>query len=365
MGDTGMEQNQRKKIYRKNLRHYFAESVITTVCICCMIAVAMVAICFIVIFHQKLTPIMLGVICLTICCMTICLTGISLFFRTKKITMPVTKASKAVMEISKGDFKVRIPQMIFNRKGYNYENELDELVENVNKMASELEGMDYMRKDFMSNVSHEVKTPVAAITGFAEILLDGNLTKQDQMEYLNLVHQESLRLSYLCENMLRLSRLDNQKIIVTKDQYRLDEQIRKCVILLSEKWENKNIQFELELSDVTIVSEKNLLMQVWMNLIDNAMKYSKENSLIELESFVKEKSIIIIIQDHGIGISEEKKSKIFDRFYQCEESHKKQGSGLGLSIVKRILELLGGTITYESKIGMGTRVVVELIYFKD
>ncbi len=355
------EKSQRK--YRKDLRHYFAESVIVTVCVCCLIAVFMVGICLKIFYHQTLTPVLLFGICLIICCVTVCLTGISLFVRTKKITTPVTRVSEAIMQISEGDFKIRIPHSVKKREGYAYENELDELVNNLNKMVSELEGMDYMRKDFMSNVSHEVKTPVAAITGLSEILLDGNLSEEDQREYLSLVHQESVRLSDLCENMLRMSRLDHQEIISENDEIRLDEQIRKCVILLSEKWQMKNIEFVLELPAVTIVSEKNLLMQIWMNLLDNAMKYSENNSIIEIGLSQKESEISVSIRDYGIGISPEKQSKIFERFYQCEESHKKQGSGLGLSIVKRILELLGGNIIYESRLGEGTKVTVVLTIY--
>lgn len=355
-----MKQKKSQKKYRKDLSHYFSESVIVTVCVCCLIAVLLVGICMKIFYHQTVTPILLFGLCLIICCVTVCLTGISLFIRTKSITRPITRVSDATVQIAKGDFKIRIPHITEKRKGYTYENELDELVENLNKMASELEGMDYMRKDFMSNVSHEVKTPVAAITGFSEILLDGNLTEEDQREYLTLVHQESLRLSDLCENMLRMSRLDHQEIIAVNDEIRLDEQIRKCVILLSEKWQMKNIEFVLDLPAVIIVSKKNLLMQVWMNLIDNAMKYSENNSKIEIELSGNESEISVSIRDHGIGISPEKQSKIFERFYQCEESHKKQGSGLGLSIVKRILELLSGTIRYESRCGEGTKVTVVL-----
>ena len=212
----------------------------------------------------------------------------------------------------------------------------------------------------MSNVSHEIKTPVAAITGFSEILLDGNLSEEDQKEYLTLVYQESIRLSNLCESMLQMSRLDHQEIISAKDSVRIDEQLRKCMILLSEKCQEKNIEFVPELEEVTLVTDKDLMIQVWINLIDNAMKYSEANTKIYITLTKCEKEIHIVICDEGIGIPNDKMDKIYNRFYQCEESHKKQGAGLGLAIVKRILDLLHGTIHYESEQGKGTKVKVVL-----
>lgn len=352
--------SQKSKIYRKKLNQYLAQSVIMTIFICCILAMVLVGVCVAIFFHQALSPLMIGVMCLSICIVAICMTGLVLLYQSQKMTLPITKASEAVIAISKGNFKARVPEMKFKRKGYPFENELDELIENVNKMGLELEGMDYMRKDFMSNVSHEVKTPVAAITGFSEILLEGDLSQEEQSDYLNFVHNESVRLSNLCENMLRLSRLDYQEIIVDKEVFRLDEQIRKCLIVLSEKWQEKNIEFEVNLDDVTVKTEKNLLRQVWMNLIDNAIKYSPSNGSVKIDLNLKADRIIVCIEDSGIGISSDKQERIFERFYQCEESHKKQGSGLGLSIVKRILELLEGEIVYESEIGQGTKVVVQL-----
>ena len=157
-------------------------------------------------------------------------------------------------------------------------------MEHLNKMAAELEGMDYMQKDFMNNVSHEVKTPVSAITGFTEILLEGDITKEEQEEYLQLVNQESLRLATLCENMLKMSRLDMQELVKKEEGIRLDEQLRKVVILLAEKWEERQMEFDLDLMPITICSDGDLLMQVWMNLIDNAIKYSKQMSTITIRA---------------------------------------------------------------------------------
>lgn len=364
-----MKQTEKKKRYRKDIRHYFSESVIVTIVISCLIAAGMVLTAARIIQSEarieRLTPRMLCVLSICLCCITISLTGVILYFRTRKITELVTRLNEAIMKIAGGDFKVRMKENKHQSKSYQYENELDELTENLNKMVTELDGMDYMRKDFMrkdfmSNVSHEVKTPVAAITGFSEILLDGNLSDEEQKEYLTLVNQESIRLSALCENMLRMSRLDHQEIVSAKDMIRVDEQLRKCMIMLSEKWQEKNIEFLPELAEIKIMSDRNLLMQVWMNLIDNAMKYSHNNSQIHIRLEQDRDAVFVQIQDYGIGIAADKLDKIFNRFYQCEESHKKQGSWLGLSIVKRILDLLHGTIDYKSEQGTGTTVTVRM-----
>lgn len=357
-----MRQKKQLRRYKKNLGHFLAEGVLRAILISCTIAVIMVASIAILVIPslENLTPLVVCALALVVCCLTVCLTSAILFVRTKKITVLIKRVNDAITKIASGDFSVRIQNDMKADDRYQYEDELEELTYNLNKMVTELQGMDYMRKDFMSNVSHEVNTPVAAITGFAEILLDGNLSERDQKEYLTLVYQESIRLSNLCESMLQMSRLDHQEIISEKDSVRIDEQLRKCMILLSEKWQEKNIEFVPELEEVTFVTDKNLMMLVWINLIDNAMKYSEANTQIHISLTKQEHEIFITICDEGIGIPKDKMDKIYNRFYQCEESHKKKGAGLGLSIVKRILDLLHGTIQYESEQGKGTKVTVVL-----
>ena len=207
------------------------------------------------------------------------------------------------------------------------------------------------------------RAQVAAITGFSEILLDGGLEDQEQKEYLTYINQESLRLSRLCENMLRLSRLDHQIIVGKKQEVTVDEQLRHCIIMLGEKWSDKDINFELQLEKCSILSDPDLLFQIWTNLIDNAIKYSRQGNTVWITSKRYKDYLLVSIKDEGIGISAEKQCKIYDKFYQCEESHKKQGSGLRLSIVKRIVELLNASISCESEEGMGTTMTVMLPMF--
>ncbi len=290
-----MRQKKQLRRYNKDLGHFLAEGVLRAILISCISAVIMVATIAMIVIPslEDLTPFVICALALFVCCLTVCLTGAILFVRTKKITTPITRVNDAITKIASGDFAVRIQNDKKADDRYQYENELDELTHNLNKM-------------------------------------------------------------------LQMSRLDHQEIISAKDSVRIDEQLRKCMILLSEKWQEKNIEFVPELEEVTLVTDKNLMMQVWINLIDNAMKYSEANKKIHITLTKLETEIYIVICDEGIGIPKDKMDKIYNRFYQCEESHKKQGAGLGLAIVKRILDLLHGTIHYDSEQGKGTKVTVVL-----
>jgi signal transduction histidine kinase len=322
----------------------------------------MVVLGYYYIYDKPMTATVGVIMCLIVCALTMLIGGVFLWHEALYITNPIIKISEGVKKVTDGDFTVQLEFNKSHRKlqeGF-YSDEIDELASNFNKMSRELNGMDYMRKDFMSNVSHEIKTPVAAITGFSEILLDGGLNEEEQKEYLNYLNEESIRLSRLCENMLRMSRLENQYIAQKKQKVQIDEQIRRCIIVLNEKWSEKNINFDLQLEKSSLLSDYDLLFQVWTNLIDNAIKYSGQNGMIQILTGIDCGMLTVTIRDEGIGIAKEKQDKIFDKFYQCDESHKKQGSGLGLSIVKRILELLEGTIELDSKEGKGTTMTVRV-----
>ncbi|XPV68327.1 MAG: sensor histidine kinase [Halarcobacter sp.] len=349
-----------KKKYIIRLRSFISFVSIATLFVACLIACGIVITGTWLFYHGPITMLSGIIMSLLVCALTMIIGGIALYIGSGHLLKPVEALNLTVNKIAQGDFTARVYRKKREMKNHLYAHELDELSSNVNKMVEELSGMDYMRKDFMSNVSHEIKTPVTAITGFAELLLDTPLEMQKQKEYLELIHQESRRLSLLCEDMLQMSRLDNQQIISKKDMIRVDEQIRRAVIVLSQKWSDHDQKFDLNLCDVVVESDKSLLMHVWMNLIDNAMKYSSNNSTIYIDEYVNGNELIVKIKDEGIGIKSEKIAKIFDKFYQGDESHKKQGSGLGLSIVKRILELLGATIHYESQENIGTTVVVKI-----
>jgi signal transduction histidine kinase len=330
---------------------------IITLCSAFCISVIFIHSTFFMLRDGEWTVMELGLFMLSTCFMTMLLGGSALWYVSKFITDPIVKVSKAVKKIAEGDFSVRLEPV--------GQDEIGQLAVGVNKMIKELNGMEYMGKDFMSNVSHEIKTPVSAITGFSELLLDGNLSVAKEKEYLSCLYSESLRLSRLCDNMLKMSKLDNQEIITDRKEFYVDEQIRKCMIFLSEKFEEKEIDFELNLKKCKIKNNSDLLYQVWINLIENAIKFSKEKGKIYVSATCNEDNteIQVIIKDEGPGIRADKLPKIFDKFYQCDESHKTEGHGLGLSIVKRIIQLTGGSIecTSQENEGCEFRIILRNI----
>lgn len=275
-----------------------------------------------------------------------------MFIATKLISKPIEHISDLTKEIAKGNFDVQIH--------YKSEDEIGILANNFNLMTKELKNMEYLRKDFISNVSHEFKTPIASIQGFAEIIKDKNLPPGKFEEYVDIIIEETKRLNNLSSNMMRLSRLDNQVIQNNRRLFSLDEQLRKTVLLLEEYWSKKNLELDIDLEEVSFDGDEELVQQVWLNIIGNAIKFSYDNGTIYLSLKENPKTIVVEIRDEGIGISEESKERIFERFYQGDSSRSKAGSGLGLAIVKKIIEICGGSIAFESKLGEGTRFIVRL-----
>lgn len=349
-----------RKKYRFHLRIYFALVSIVTLCAACLLSCGLVILGTVFFYHGELTIPVVIFLCLLVCTLTMIIGGVALYYGTAYFVKPIEEVSRAVNQIAKGDFNVRVSRSPHSGKNAEYVHELDELKANVNCMGAEFAGMNYMRKDFVSNVSHEIKTPVAAMMGFAELMLEDSGVSEEQKEHLTLIYDEAARLSGLCENMLRMSRLENQALVTRHKQVAVDEQIRKCAILLSEKQEKGAQEFDLELPPISVNSDPDLLQQIWINLIDNAMKYSAPETVIHISGQINGESITVSVRDEGIGIPEEKQEHIFDAFYQCEESHKKDGNGLGLSIVKRITELLNGSIECRSTEGKGTEMVVKI-----
>ena len=353
---------KKNKKYVNDLKSYIATVCIATIIFSLLICTFIGLILMNILYKKEVTTTVVVIFCITICLISMIISAYLIWIGTGHLTKPLLELTEVAKQVAEGNFNVRVKRRKEEYDGYVYTNEVDELARNINKMVAELEGMDYMRKDFMSNVSHEIKTPIAAISGLSEILLDRGISEQKQREYLNLINKESMRVSRLCEYMLNMSRLDSQVIVVNKTEIQLDEQIRKCVILLCEKWNNIDIDWDICLEPIIVKSDPDMLHQVWINIIDNAIKYSGEYCKITINAKETNDGFIEVkVIDNGIGIPKDKIDKIFDKFYQCEESHKKSGSGLGLSITKRIIELLNGNIQYESLEGMGTSVTVRLL----
>lgn len=278
--------------------------------------------------------------------------SVLMFFATKLISKPIEKISDITKEISKGNFCVQVD--------YSKEDEIGVLARNINLMVKELNNMEYLRKDFMSSVSHEFKTPISSIQGFVEIIKDKNLPPEKFEEYTDIIIEETKRLTNLSSNILKLSKLDNQVIQSKKVKFSLDEQIRKTLLILEEQWSKKNLELEINLEKIDYKGDEELTQQIWVNLIGNAIKFSNDYGSLYITLRKNFSYIIVEIEDEGVGISEESKSRVFERFYQGDGSRSGEGNGLGLAIVNRIIEISAGRIYFESEVGKGTCFTVEL-----
>ena len=349
--------NQVSRFFQKGrfvlpVRLYHALSTILTLGACCLLSSLVVFL----LDGALAAPMSLSAALVLCSTLTLLMGGAALAWEAGRYIRPARDVADAAAKVAKGDFDVHIELpdwRIGLAEGYS-------LIEDFNRMVRELSSMEHMRKGFTASVSHEFKTPLSSIVGFAEILMEDGIEEKERKEYLALVHEEALRLSRLAENLLRLSRLEAQGIVSCQENVSIDEQIRQCVILLAERWEDKAISFSVELPSMAIETDPDMTKQVWLNLIDNAMKYSRPGGTLHISGQASEDGVRISIRDEGIGIPPEKQAHIFEPFYQCEKSHKGQGHGLGLSIVRRIMELLGGTIECRSKEGEGTEMTVAL-----
>lgn len=272
---------------------------------------------------------------------------------SKKTVAPIVALSKAAKKIAEGDFDVSVK--LSKRK-----DEISELEHSFNLMAKELKNNEIMKKDFIANVSHEFKTPLSIIQGYGKLLSDDNLTPDERREYSQKLEYESERLITLTSNILRLSKLDNQTISPMPSRFQLDEQIRQSILSLQTAWGKKNINFDIDLTDQSFEGDEELLSQVWFNLLENAIKFSEDNGAIKVRMVKMGDSVQIKITDNGLGMDDTTKKYIFEQFYQGDTSLTKEGSGLGLTIVSRIVDLHHGRIDVESRLGEGTRLIVTL-----
>jgi len=276
-------------------------------------------------------------------------TAIAAFF-SKTALKPIHQIIEATRRISVGDFSVQV-----KRQGIK---ELDELSVSFNKMTRELSSIEILRNDFVNNFSHEFKTPIVSIRGFAKLLKDGQLSEEEKREYLEIIIAESERLAALSTNILNLSKYEAMEIVAEKSPFPLDEQIRRAILMTEPRWSAKDIEIQVELDDIIFNGDENLMQQIWLNLIDNAIKFSDKGGKIVIQLVSEGAGVRFSVKDEGIGMEETK--RIFDKFYQADSSHSGAGNGLGLAMVKRIVELCDGAVWVESKAGEGSVFVVEL-----
>jgi len=258
---------------------------------------------------------------------------------------PISHIITQMNRLASGDFKARLE---FSRLMSAYP-PFRNVKESFNTMAQELESTEMLRKDFVNNFSHEFKTPIVSIAGFAKLIKRGNLTDEQKLEYIDIIEEESLRLAAMASNVLNLTKVENQSILTDVSVFNLSEQLRSCVLLLESKWTRKMIDFSLEFDEITIEANEELLKQVWINLIDNAVKFSPDEGMVEIRIEETGNEISVTVTNSGSTISEENKNKIFNKFYQCDESHSGEGNGVGLAIVKRVIDLHKGRISVISE----------------
>ena len=262
----------------------------------------------------------------------------------------------ALERIARGDFSVRLTNEFQDNQM------VSQLANSVNKMALELDQMENMRQEFISNVSHEIQSPLTSIRGFAKALENDHLSAEERHHYLRIIEEESTRLSRITEDLLKLASLESEQLQLEPRPYRLDQQIRNLILACEPQWKNKSINMEASLEKITITADEDLLSQVWLNLVHNSIKFTPEAGSINVELHPHADQIIFKISDTGIGIPEEDQTRIFERFYKADKSRTrtKAGSGLGLSIVKKIVEMHKGAIEVQSKINAGTTFIVSL-----
>lgn len=255
----------------------------------------------------------------------------------------------ALNKVAGGDYNTKIPYKRLD--GFNA------VYENFNKMTEELKSVKTLREDFVHDFSHEFKTPIASINGFANLLLEGNLSEEECMQIVRVIADESARLSHLSETVLTLSKLESQQFIGESKTFRLDVQLRDCIVIMQRQWEQKDIEISTELPPINYTGDENLLKQVWLNLLSNAIKFTPAGGKIAVKLWSDGNNAFVSVSDTGIGIAEENLSKVFDKYYQVTGG---AGNGLGLAICKRICDLCGGDITVQSVLGKGTTFTVKL-----
>lgn len=258
----------------------------------------------------------------------------------------INSVKRAAQTVAGGDYSVRIPP---HRKD-GKKDEIQVLFDDFNTMAAALESNEMLKKDFISNISHELKTPLAAIQNFSAMLQSDGIPESDRKEFARNISEATRRLTVLVTDILQLSRLENQTIAVNRNIYNLSDQLSRCIIGFELVWEQKNIEIQTDFDEeINIVSDERLLEIVWNNLLSNAFKFTKEGGVVKVSLQKAKGGALIKVEDSGCGMTQEQISRIFEKFYQADLSHSTKGNGLGLALVKRIVDLLGATITVESQ----------------
>ncbi len=271
--------------------------------------------------------------------------GVMVAVLTSEISLrPINRVINQLNTLASGNFKTRLEFGMPIKKHPTFV----ELTNSFNTMAKELENTEVLRGDFINNFSHEFKTPIVSIAGFAKLLRRGNISPEQTQEYLAIIEEEAIHLAVMATNVLDLTKIENQTILSDVSEFNLSEQIRSCVLLLENKWSRKNLSLDLEFDEYVILGSEELLKHVWTNLLDNAIKFAPFMGEIVVRITESEDSFCVTVTNFGSEIPAEKQDKIFNKFYQAEESHTSVGNGIGLAIVKQVVELHAGKVSVES-----------------
>ena len=282
-------------------------------------------------------------------------TLIDWYRRRITVTMPVRRIIEAAKKMTEGDFSVRISHV----HRADFEDGFNRIIDCFNALAEELSGTETLRTDFIANVSHELKTPLAVMKNYALMLRQPGLGEAERMEYSREISAAADRLSGLISNILKLNKLENQQLFPAAQEYDLSEQVIECLLSFEDIWEKKNIELETDIEEgIRISSDRELWSIVWNNLLSNALKFTPEGGSVSVSLSDAGESVVFSVEDTGCGISREMGSRIFDKFYQGDTSHATEGNGLGLALVKRIIDISGSEIAVESEQGKGSRFSV-------
>ncbi|MBR3816602.1 MAG: HAMP domain-containing histidine kinase [Clostridia bacterium] len=274
-------------------------------------------------------------------------------FILKRFLEPIKTLGEAMQKVADGDFSTRVETKSTSA-------EIQEIFSGFNIMTEELASTEILQTDFVSNVSHEFKTPINAIEGYTTLLQSTDNIDEIENEYIEKILFNTKRLSSLVSNILLLSKIENQSIQTNRVKFRLDEQIRETIVALEQSWTEKNIELNVELEETEYYGSEALTYHIWSNIIGNAVKFSPDCGTVKINLTKEQDNILFTVEDDGPGLSEEAKKHLFDKFYQADSSHKQEGNGLGLALVKRIVTIIGGEVLAENTEDGGCRFTVIL-----
>ena len=283
------------------------------------------------------------------------------FFTRKKMRdtyeEPLHRLAEGTRKVAEGDFSVYVPT-VHTSSRLDY---LDVMILDFNKMVEELGSVETLKTDFVSNVSHEMKTPIAVIKNYAELLQTDRGTEEERREYARNIEEAAVRLSTLISNILKLNKLENQSIDPDIEDYDLSGQLEMCILQYEDLWDEKELELEVDIEErVDVRADRSLMELVWNNLLSNAVKFTEPGGTVTIRQRTAEGQVEVSVTDTGCGMSQESIRHIFDKFYQGDTSHAREGNGLGLALVKRIIDLMNGEITVVSRPGQGSTFTVRL-----